>query len=66
MKGFKEQGFTPEVKPLAFFQDDYGLKAKEGEDEADDLEEDENEDEDEDMTENGEGEMTEGTEDSDV
>lgn len=63
MKGFKEQGFNPEVKPLAFFQDDYGLKAKDGEDDVDDLEEDE--DEDEEMTEDGEGEMDEGADESD-
>lgn len=39
MNGFKGLGFSPEVKPLAFFQDDYGLKGDE---------EDENEDDDED------------------
>ena len=64
MKGLKDQGFGPEVKPLAFFQDDYGLKAKDGEDDADDP--DEGEAEDEEMTEDSEGEMTEGTDDSDA
>lgn len=30
---FSEIGFTPQVKPLAFFQDDYGLNGEEGSDE---------------------------------
>ncbi|SLM37447.1 zinc [Lasallia pustulata] len=64
MKGFKEQGFGPEVKPLAFFQDDYGLKAKDGEDDADDP--DEGEDGDEEMAEDSKGETTEDTDDSDA
>ncbi len=38
MKGFQDAGFKPEVQPLAFFQDDYGLKAEDGEDDVDDEE----------------------------
>lgn len=40
MKGFQEAGFKPEVRPLAFFQDDYGLKAEDGQDDVDEEEED--------------------------
>ncbi len=47
MKGFQEAGFKPEVRPLAFFQDDYGLKAEEGEDDVEEEEEVEEGDEDE-------------------
>lgn len=35
-KGFEESGYNPDIQPLAFFQDDYGLKPKEGEDEGED------------------------------
>ena len=46
MRDFKELGFSPEVKPLVFFQDDYGLGVESGEDEKDgDGDEDEDEDE---------------------
>ena len=49
-------GFEPEMKPLAFFQDDYGLKVEGGEiemdgmetDELDEADEDDDKDEDED------------------
>ena len=34
MKGFQELGFKPEVKPLTFFQDDYGFKEELGEEES--------------------------------
>lgn len=44
VKGFGELGFKPEVKPLTFFQDDYGLQADDGADEQGDEEEDEDED----------------------
>ncbi|KAL8661455.1 MAG: hypothetical protein Q9202_005574 [Teloschistes flavicans] len=52
MKGFQGMGFQPEVRPLLWFQDDYGMKVPEGEDideneEASDVEEEE-EEEDED------------------
>ena len=40
MKTFQEMGFVPEVKPLTFFQDDYGLKIEGGDDEDEDEEED--------------------------
>lgn len=51
MKGFQGMGFQPEVRTLAWFQDDYGMNVPEGEDmdegeEASDLEE-------EDESENG-------------
>lgn len=45
-QGFESSGFAPEVKPLAFFQDDYGLGPIEGEDDATDEEEDVGENED--------------------
>ena len=32
MKGFASIGFKPEVKPLTFFQDDYGLEGGDGDD----------------------------------
>lgn len=54
-KNFKEAGFKPQVQKLAFFQDDYGLKGQEGEDDIDDQEE---EDED------SEGEEGDSEEDS--
>ncbi|KAL8706462.1 MAG: hypothetical protein Q9201_000517 [Fulgogasparrea decipioides] len=38
VKGFQELGFKPEVRPLAWFQDDYGMKASEGEGEGADEE----------------------------
>ena len=41
MKGFQSIGFKPEVKQLAFFQDDYGLKTGEGDEEDEEEEEDE-------------------------
>ena len=28
-KGFEKEGFNPSVKPLSFFQDDYGLSSPE-------------------------------------
>ncbi|KAI9797030.1 MAG: hypothetical protein M1833_005863 [Piccolia ochrophora] len=47
--GFADEGFKVEVQPLSFFQDDYGLKAKDGEedDEEEELEAGEDEDEEE-------------------
>ncbi|KAI9775319.1 MAG: hypothetical protein M1839_001303 [Geoglossum umbratile] len=38
-KGFEAGGFTPQVKPLKFFYDDYGLKPKDGDEESDGEEE---------------------------
>ena len=43
--GFRELGFTPEVKTLAYFQDDYGLLGEEGADDQDDDTEDDEDDE---------------------
>lgn len=43
-KNFEKAGFKPQTKALSDFEDDYGLEAIEGEDEAAD--EDEGEDED--------------------
>ncbi|KAI7210912.1 hypothetical protein KC365_g15142 [Hortaea werneckii] len=50
---FRKLGYAPEVKPLEDFQDDYGLKASEGEDDDDDSnsEEDDEEDDDDDDSE---------------
>ena len=56
--GFESQGFKPEIRDLNSFQDDYGLKAAEGETDA--AEEDEGDDEDGD-----EGEDEEGSGDED-
>lgn len=50
--GFKGLGFSPEVKPLAFFQDDYGLKGDD-QDEAEDDDEDDEDDDDGDENEDG-------------
>ncbi|KAI9818133.1 MAG: hypothetical protein M1827_000758 [Pycnora praestabilis] len=54
-KGFEESGFKPEVQPLTFFQDDYGLKAKDGEDDAEDEEDDMEGEEDGEEDEEGDG-----------
>ncbi len=51
VKGLQDAGFTPEVRPLAFFQDDYGLKVEDGEDDVDDEEGDDGGDDDKDMSE---------------
>lgn len=59
MKGFQEAGFKPEVRPLAFFQDDYGLKAEEGEDDVEEEEVVKGGDEDEDEQSEGSGENNE-------
>ncbi|KAF2454784.1 metallopeptidase [Lineolata rhizophorae] len=41
-KNFEEAGFKPDIQPLTYFQDDYGLEPVEGEDEYDpDVDEDE-------------------------
>ena len=66
--GFGELGFKPEVKPLAFFQDDYGLKVGEGADEEDEGDVgDMDEEEDDDDVDNLDGEESEDDEnDSDM
>ncbi|KAL8961254.1 MAG: hypothetical protein Q9193_002162 [Seirophora villosa] len=49
VKGFQAMGFTPEVRSLASFQDDYGMGVPEGvgiEDEDDEMEEEDVEDDD--------------------
>ncbi|KAL1393358.1 Metalloenzyme, LuxS/M16 peptidase-like protein [Phyllosticta capitalensis] len=46
-KNFESVGFKPEVRTLASFQDDYGLKPEEGEEEEEDEEESEGDEEDE-------------------
>jgi len=43
VKGFEGLGFKPEVRPLASFQDDYGLKATDGDNEQEDEEDEEEE-----------------------
>lgn len=60
VKGFSEMGFKPQVKTLADFQDDYGLKAP-GDDGDDEEDEDEDEDEEED-DDDEEGEESDGDE----
>ncbi|OAX84996.1 hypothetical protein ACJ72_00621 [Emergomyces africanus] len=44
-EGFEKAGYKPEVRNLKFFEDDYGLKPEEGEEDDDEDEEDEDEDE---------------------
>ena len=63
VKGFQEAGFRPEVRSLAFFQDNYGLKAdddeadgEDGDGEEDGEEEDEEDDEEGDSEESVDGE----------
>ncbi|KAF2499151.1 putative zinc metalloprotease [Lophium mytilinum] len=43
-KNFAEAGFRPQVKPLSFFQDAYGLEPLEGEEEEPESEEDDDDD----------------------
>ncbi|KAI9739538.1 MAG: hypothetical protein M1834_006254 [Cirrosporium novae-zelandiae] len=50
-QGLEEKGFKPEIHPLTYFQDDYGLKAAEGEDDGSD--EDGEEDDEEGTLEDG-------------
>ncbi|KAL4982587.1 Metalloenzyme, LuxS/M16 peptidase-like protein [Aspergillus falconensis] len=67
-KGLKESGFSPKVKPLKEFEDDYGLKVGDGSD-ADDEEEDDGDDDDEEEEDDGdeddEGDESRSEEDSD-
>ncbi|MCJ1477917.1 hypothetical protein MMC13_006591 [Lambiella insularis] len=58
IKGFEGMGFKPEIKPLAYFQDDYGLKAG-GEEEGVEDGDQELEGEDEEMEEGSGSEMSE-------
>jgi hypothetical protein len=47
--GLKSAGFSPEIRDLEYFQDDYGLKPIDGEEqEGDDDEEEDEEDDDDD------------------
>ena len=66
-QGFRGIGFAAEIKPLDFFQDDYGLEGGEDTDEDDDNddqdEEEEDEDEDEDEDEEQDEEDEKSTED---
>lgn len=55
MKGFTESGFKTQVKPLADFQEDYGLQADD-EDDGHESEEDEEDD----------GHESEGDEEGDI
>ncbi len=60
--GFRELGFAPEVKPLAYFQDDYGLLGEEGPDDQDDDDDDDEGDEDgDDDDDEGDEDGEEGT-----
>ena len=61
VKGFEGMGFRPEVKPLTFFQDDYGLMAGDEEEGKDDDDDDDN---DEDI--DGEDDDTEDSEDEEM
>jgi hypothetical protein len=62
VENFKAAGFSPEAKSLDYFQDDYGFKMPEGEDEPEDEDEDEEDEEDEDEDDSGE-DSGEGSED---
>ncbi|GAB7357783.1 hypothetical protein MBLNU459_g0430t1 [Dothideomycetes sp. NU459] len=53
IKTFKQTGFNPEVKALSDFEDDYGLAAIEGEDDAAEEDEDEEEEDGEDGADSG-------------
>lgn len=53
VSGFQGLGFKPEVRPLASFQDDYGLKVTDGDD-AQEEEDDDDEDDDDKGSEDGE------------
>lgn len=53
-QGFRGIGFEAEVKPLDFFQDDYGLKGGKEEEEDDEDQDDEKDDDGKDEDENGE------------
>lgn len=55
-ENFEEGGWKPEVQSLTFFQDDYGLKGKDGEEDIEDEEDEEEEEDEEDEDENDEGE----------
>lgn len=48
MKGFEGLGFSPVVQPLKEFEDDYGLKFGDEDEEDDDDEDDDDEDDDDD------------------
>lgn len=53
--GFEELGFAPEVRPLAYFQDDYGLLGEEGADDEGDEDDEGNEDDEGDEDDEDEG-----------
>ncbi|EXJ78513.1 hypothetical protein A1O1_08914 [Capronia coronata CBS 617.96] len=62
--GLAQAGFTPEIRDLNFFQDDYGLKPIDGADDDDEDDDDKNSDHGSDGIEGSEGyEMVEGNED---
>ena len=46
MTGFESIGFSPEVRTLASFQDDYGLEGEDDDADEDDDDDDEEEDDD--------------------
>lgn len=60
--GFESSGYKPEVQPLKFFQDDYGLKL-DGDEGDDDDDDDEEEDDDEDDEDDSEEEYSESESD---
>lgn len=47
-ENFRTAGFEPAIKPVDFFQDDYGLPPPEGDNEPDDDEDEDEDDEDDD------------------
>jgi hypothetical protein len=51
--GLESVGFTPEIKDLDFFQDDYGLEPAAGEEDDSDEEDDADEEDDESLEEDG-------------
>jgi hypothetical protein len=53
--GLKEVGFSPEIRDLNHFQDDYGLKPVDGEDDNEDDDDDDDKDDEQDDEDEDEG-----------
>ncbi|KAK4982568.1 hypothetical protein LTR50_007682 [Elasticomyces elasticus] len=66
VKNFTKEGFSPETRPLSYFQDDYGLKGDDGDD-GEDEKDDEDDDEGGESDSDGEDDShdTESTEEED-
>lgn len=60
--GLKGAGFSPEIHDLNYFQDDYGLKSTEGDEDEDEDEEDDADDGDDEDKDDGESDDIGGSE----